>query len=83
MARKYYFMDHANVCEFFANADGGNRVHVCLPVNRANVYYIRRLIRRYTRNGYTVRAYLNHNGRGFANVWGSDMYAQTAKRADR
>ena len=70
-----------NQVEFSAHdAETGARVHVLLDVTRDNVYYIRRLIRRYTRKGYHVSAFLNHDGRMFSNVFGSDIYTQARRR---
>ena len=63
-------------------AAGNNHVHVILPATRENVYYIRRLIRRYARNGYHVHAAVNHNGKLINNIWGSDIYTQARKREE-
>lgn len=65
--------------DFTADKAHGNRIHVFLPITRKNVYYVRRLIRRYSRKGYHVHAAINHNGRLVSNVFGSDIYAQAAK----
>jgi len=69
-----------NTIDFTADKFSGNRIHVFLPVTRKNVYYVRRLIRRYARKGYHVHASVNNNGRVFSNVFGSDIYAQATKR---
>jgi len=69
-----------NMIDFTAQKH--NHVHVRLDVSRESVYYIRYLIRRYTRDGYHVHAAVNHNGRLLANVWGSDIYTQAARRSN-
>lgn len=68
--------------DFTADKFNGNRVHVFLPITRKNVYYVRRLIRRYARDGYNVSATINHNGRILCNVFGSDIYTQATKREE-
>lgn len=69
-----------NSLDFTADKFEIGRVHVFLPITRENVYYIRRLIRRYARKGYHVHASVNHNGRLVSNVFGSDQYTIAAKR---
>ena len=68
--------------DFTADKFECGRVHVFLPITRENVYYVRRLIRRYTRKGYHVNAAINHNGRLLCNVFGSDIYTQARKREE-
>jgi len=68
--------------DFTATRDDGARVHVFLPITRANVYYVRRIIRRFARNGYHVHTAINHNGRLLCNVFGSDIYTQTRRREE-
>ena len=80
MARAIFTTPEA--VDFTATRDDGGRVHVFLPITRANVYYVRRLIRRYTRKGYHVHAAVNHNGRLIHNIWGSDIYTQARKREE-
>jgi len=68
--------------DFTADKFEYGRVHVFLPITRDNVYYIRRLVRRFTRDGYHVHAAINHNGRVLNNVFGSDIYTQASKREE-
>lgn len=68
--------------DFTADKFECGRVHVFLPITRKSVYYVRRLIRRYTRKGYHVHAAVNHNGRLVTNVWASDIYTQARKREE-
>ncbi len=68
--------------DFTATRDNGAHVHVFLPITRANIYYVRRIIRRFARKGYHVHAAINHNGRILCNVFGSDIYTQARKREE-